>query len=511
MSIFRFCLLIVVMAFTACSGPERPPTASPAAPPPAAEPTDTPDPLQALIERGRRLELDTQYVPPPGDPDAHFTMGFARTLCSGVFVSGLDADFAAENIGFFTSPKETRTTVVERNIDFEEKTVSLTTASGITRTARYIGDLGCVPLPIGESDPYYEPPEIASSLPDRETTPWPMGDVVTDEPLPPEIDSDRLQAGIDAFYADGAMSASVVVTYKGRIIAERYADGIGIDTPLESWSMGKSLTATLMGVLIQQGEYTLEQPAPVPEWQSEGDPRQSIRIMDILRMSSGLRCRNMGDPDWDPALGFPDHLYLYTGTVNSFEYAATRPQQWAPNTVGRYRNCDPVLTNYLVRLAVEGRGDDYHQFPQQHLFDKIGIRDLVFQTDPYGNILLQGSDLGPARDWARLGNLYLNDGIANGERILPEGWSDFVSTVAPAWEADGRPIYGAFFWLSGADYGLDPGDVYGMGGAGGQMTIIVPSKRMVVVRLGHYAGADVWREARPKGLALLMEAVPDAP
>ncbi len=93
-------------------------------------------------------------------------------------------------------------------------------------------------------------------------------------------------------------------------------------------------------------------------------------------------------------------------------------------------------------------------------------------------------------------------------RILPEGWSDFVSTVAPAWQADGRPIYGAFFWLDGADYGLEPGAVYGMGGAGGQMTTIVPSKQMVVVRLGHYAGAPVWRDVVSSGMKLLMEAVP---
>jgi len=464
---------------------------------------------ESIVERGKRLELDTAYVPPPGDPDSHFTMGFARTLCSGVFVSGLDADFAAENIGYFTSPYETRKVVVSRDIDYDARTVSLTTNKGVTRTAKYIGDLGCVPLPIGESAPYYEPPQLKSALPDAASTPWPLGDVLPDEPIPGEIDGDKLAAAVDAFFAEGAMTASFVVTYKGRIIAERYADGIGMHTPLESWSMGKSLSATLMGVLVQQGEYRLEQPAPVPEWQKDGDPRQAIRIKDILRMSSGLRCRNMGDPEWDPALGFPDHLYLYTGTVNSFEYAATRPQQWPPNTVGRYRNCDPVLTNYLVRLAVEGRGDDYHQFPQQQLFDKIGIRNLVFQTDPYGNILLQGSDLGPARDWARLGNLYLNDGVAHGERILPEGWSVFVSTVAPAWAADGRPIYGAFFWLSGADYGLEPGAVYGMAGAGGQMTLIVPEKQLVVARLGHYAGAPAWREARPKGMQLLMEAVPD--
>jgi CubicO group peptidase (beta-lactamase class C family) len=464
---------------------------------------------ESIIERGKRLELDTEYVPPPGDPDSHFTMGFARTLCSGVFVSGLDPDFAAENIGYFTSPYKTRSVVVKREVDFDEKVVHLTMENGVVRSAKYIGDLGCVPLPIGETEPFYDPPEIQSSLPDPATTPWPMGDVLSDDPIPEEIDEEKLAQAVDAFFTDGAMSASFVVTYKGQIIAERYDDGIDIHTPLESWSMGKSLSATLLGVLIEQGEYELDQPAPIPEWQEEGDSRQSIRIKDILRMSSGLRCRNMGDPEWDPALGFPDHLYLYTGTVNSFEYAATRPQQWEPNTVGRYRNCDPVLTNYLIRLAVEGRGDDYHQFPQQHLFDKIGVRNLVFQTDPYGNILLQGSDLGPARDWARLGNLYLNDGVVNGERILPEGYADFVSTLAPAWVADGRPIYGAFFWLSGADYGLEPGAIYSMRGAGGQMTSIVPSKDMVVVRLGHYAGAPVWGEASRKGMDLLMEAVPD--
>ena len=418
---------------SACSQPADETPAPAPEPAQAAESAPGPDPLAELIARGQSLELDTPYSPPPGDINAHYTMGFARTLCSGVFVSGLDEDFAANNIGFFTSPLETRDVVVERHVDYENKMVNLTMNNGVVRSAKYIGDLGCVPLPIGETEPYYQPPEILSMLPDAETTPWPLGDVLPDEPIPGEIDEEKLRQAMDTFYADGAMSASVVVTYKGQIVAERYGEGIDIHTPLESWSMGKSLSATLLGVLIQEGVYTLDQPAPIPEWQEPGDPRQAIRIMDILRMSSGLRCRAPQDPDADPSLGYYDHLYLYTGTVNSFEWAATRPQQWEPNTVGRYRNCDPVLTNYLVRLGVEGRGDEYHQFPQQHLFDKIGVRNLVFQTDPYGNILLQGSDLGPARDWARIGNLYLNDGMANGERVLPEGWSEFVSTVAPAW------------------------------------------------------------------------------
>ena len=163
--------------------------------------------------------------------------------------------------------------------------------------------------------------------------------------------------------------------------------------------MGKSVTAALMGVLIQQGVYDLWQPAPVPEWQFSDDPRAKIRIADLLRMSSGLRIRAPYDPDYDPTGPYPDHLYLYTGGVNSFHYAATRPLQWPPNSVGRYRNTDPVLVNYLIRLAVERRGENYGSFPQHALFDKIGVRSMVIETDPFGNLLTQGYDLACARDW----------------------------------------------------------------------------------------------------------------
>jgi CubicO group peptidase (beta-lactamase class C family) len=138
-----------------------------------------------------------------------------------------------------------------------------------------------------------------------------------------------------------------------------------------------------MGILIQRGVYDLWQPAPIPEWQAPGDPRAKIRIADILHMSSGLRIRAPQDPDYDPSGPYPDHLYLYTGSVDSFRYAATRPLQWPPNTVGRYRNTDPVLVNYLVRLGVTKSGEEYLSFPQRALFDKIGIRTMVMETDPY--------------------------------------------------------------------------------------------------------------------------------
>jgi CubicO group peptidase (beta-lactamase class C family) len=272
--------------------------------------------------------------------------------------------------------------------------------------------------------------------------------------------------------------------------------------------MGKSLTATLMGILIQQGVYDLWQPAPIPEWQDAGDPRAKIRIADLLHMSSGLRIRAPQDPDYDPSGPYPDHLYLYTGCVDSFHYAATRPLQWPPNTVGRYHNTDPVLTNYLIRLAVEKRGEEYLSFPQRALFDKISIRTMVLETDPFGNFLTQGYELGSARDWARLGNLYLQDGVWNKERILPEGYAKFVSTLAPAWETDKRPVYGGFFWINGDGTFPVPKEAFYMSGAGGQTTLIIPSHDLVVVRLGHFKGNEAGGKSFNNSLALLMEAVP---
>jgi len=461
----------------------------------------------ALIARAKSFELNTPYVPPPGDPAAHNASGFAKIMCSAVFITGLDPDFAAENVGYFTSPYAERKNVQRPVIDRAKKEVRVALANGVVRTAKYYGDQGCVTLPIGADSVSFTPKRVPSVRSSAEQ--WPMGDVFPTTPLPTEIDTAKVRRALDAAFENPAgMTAAFVVTWKGRLIGERYGAGITPSTPLESWSMGKSLTATLMGVLIKQGVYDLWQPAPIPEWQTPGDPRAKIRIADIMHMSSGLRIRAPQDPDFDPKLGYPDHLYLYTGSVNSFHYAATRPQQWPPNTVGRYRNTDPVLINYLIRLGVEKRGDDYLSFPRRALLDKLGMRTMVMETDPFGDFLTQGYEFASGRDWARLGNLYLQDGVWNGEQILPEGWAKFVSTLAPAWQADKRPIYGAFFWINGDGALPVPREAYFMSGAGGQTTLIVPSHDLVVVRLGHFKGSLAGEGGFKHALALLMEAVP---
>ena len=478
-------------------------TAAPAAPQVPASPRDV------LIARAKSLELNTPYEPPPGDALEHHTSGFAKIMCSAVFITGLDPDFAAENVGFFTSPYVERAKVGKPVIDRAAKAVHVTIPNGMRRTAQYLGDQGCVTLPVGKDSVNFIPIRVKSQLPVGSTQLWPMGDLLPTNPLPVEIHAAKVKQAVDAaFESAAAMTAAFVVTWRGHLIGERYGEGITARTPLESWSMGKSLTAALMGILIKQGVYDLWQPAPIPEWQGAGDPRAKIRIADLLRMSSGLRIRAPQDPDHDASGPYPDHVYLYTGSVNSFHYAATRPLQWPPSTVGRYRNTDPVLINYLVRLGVEKRGEEYLSFPQRALFDKIGIRTMVMETDPYGNFLTQGYEFASGRDWARLGNLYLQDGIWNGERILPEGYVKFVSTLAPAWEADKRPVYGAFFWINGDDSFPVPREAYYMAGAGGQIALIIPSHDLVVVRLGHYRGGAPGFASFRKALALIMEAVP---
>ncbi len=474
---------------------------------PAAAPALSP--RDAMIARAKALEINTPYEPPPWDALVHHASGFAKTMCSAVFITGLDLDFAAENVGYFTAPYEERAKLGKPVLDRAAKTVSVSVPNGPTRVAKYIGDQGCVTFPLGETTLSFTPVKVKSKLPPAASTSWPMGEALPKDPLPTEIDQAKLNQAVDAAFSPAeSLTAAFVVTWKGRLIAERYGPSITVETPLESWSMGKSLTATLIGILMQQGVYTLDQPAPIPEWQSAGDPRQQIKIQDLLHMSSGIRINAPSDPDFNPKGTYPDHLYLYTGGVNSFRYAATRPQQWPPNTVGRYRNTDPVLTNYLTRLAVEKRGEEYLSFPRRALFDKIGIRTMVMETDPFGNFLTQGYELASGRDWARLGNLYLQNGLWNGEQIISSDFVKFATTVAPAWAADNQPVYGGFIWINGTgEYPVEK-EAYYFSGAGGQTTLVIPSHDMVVVRLRHYKGSQAGEDGFKKALSLLMEAVP---
>jgi CubicO group peptidase (beta-lactamase class C family) len=314
-----------------------------------------------------------------------------------------------------------------------------------------------------------------------------------------------LSKALDAAFADPAgLTQAFLVVHKGRIVAERYAQGVTKDTQLESWSMGKSITSTLFALLVKDGTYRLDQPAPVPLWRAPGDPRGAIRNIDLLQMSAGLKFVGNQEPGGSPPTTVLDHYYIYTGGIDAFEYSITRPVEFPAGTDGRYRNSDPLTIGYLVKRAVQARGEEYLSWPQRRLFDRIGIRRQVLETDPYGNFLLTGYDYGTARNWARLGMLYLQDGMWRGERILPEGWSQFVSTPAPAWR---RPEYGGFFWLNGVGSWNLPAGTYLAAGAGGQNTWIVPSHDLVIVRMGHMRGQGAARRGTNEALGLVMQAI----
>jgi CubicO group peptidase (beta-lactamase class C family) len=330
--------------------------------------------------------------------------------------------------------------------------------------------------------------------------------VLPREPAPSNIDPARVAKAVDLAFSDpNGLTAGFVVVYKGQIVGERYMAGIAKDTQLESWSMGKSLTATLFALLVKDGVYKVDQPAPVPEWQKPGDPRAAIRNADLLHMSSGLRFIAGQDPDYTPDKGYPDHTLIYTGAIDAFRHSMTRPLQFPPNTEGRYRNSDPLMIGWLIKQAVVKRGEDYLTYPQRALFDRIGIRRQVLETDPYGNFLLSGYDYGTVRNWARLGLLYLQDGMWQGQRVLPKGWATFVSTPAPAWK---RPVYGGLFWVNGDGARPVPKTAYFANGAGGQRTIVIPTHDLVVVRMGHHKGDRAGMRALDLALAELMSAIP---
>ena len=424
---------------------------------------------------------------PQGTHTENGLAGFAKILCSGVFVSGREPADVATGSAYFFMPAAEQDKVTYT----VDRTARLARASlgTITREARYYGDQGCIIQNPDKPGIHFTPTAVRTKLPAASSQAWPMGDRAEATPLPATPDRAKLDAAF-------------LVVHKGRIVAERYAEGITQDMQLESWSMGKSLAATLFALLVKDGTYTLEQPAPVPLWRTPGDPRGTIRNMDLLRMSAGLRF--LGNQEPGSTATYPDHYYIYTGGIDAFEYSITRPQEYPPNTDGRYRNSDPLTITYLTKLAVTKRGENFLTWPQRALFDRIGIRRQVLETDPYGNFLISGYDYGTARNWARIGLLYLQDGMWQGQRLLPEGWTTFVSTPAPAWK---RPEYGGFFWLNRLNTWNLPPEAYFAAGAGGQNTWIVPSHDLVIVRMGHMRGQGPARRATNTALGLVMEAV----
>ncbi len=424
---------------------------------------------------------------PTAEEREHAAAWGAHHLCAGLFVVGRELERApdsvvAQDIAPFPWFRWEETFTYD--VDWELRRVSVTPLGAPTRTATYYGDQGCVIHARNSTEIHFTPVDVVSVLPDPSTQAWPTGDTGAYAALPPGADADAFNATLDWAVNEAEQhTRALVVVYQGKIIGERYTGGFTAHTPQISWSQGKSITAAMVGVLAEQGELTLDEPAPVPEWhQDPEDPRREILVRDLLHMSSGLEFLNLGISDPRSYTSANEHFLIYFDAVNVFEHAINQPMDLPPNTQFRYRNSDPLTLGRIVRQTVEARGEEYLSFPQRDLFDRIGARNVVLETDTYGNFILTGYDFASAHDWVRFGLLHLWDGVWQGDRVLPEGWVEFISTPTPT---DPRQGYGGLFWLNAGGAMPDlPRDAYWAAGFMGQNTVIIPSLGMVVVRLG---------------------------
>lgn len=266
-------------------------------------------------------------------------------------------------------------------------------------------------------------------------------------------------------YGAGSKTTGIVILKDDRLVAESYAPGFGPDTPQRTWSVAKSLAGTVIGAAVHRGEADLNVPVSLADWTRPGDPRAAITLDHLMRMASGLTSDTAGNRT--------DALYF--GGVGVDEQATTWPLIAAPGTRFRYANND-------ILLAVLAIAPTFADHPPARLFERLGMYDTWAETDWRGNYMLSSQVWSTARDLTRFGRLYLNDGVVDGERILPAGWRDHVSRPSGP-QPNGAQGYGATFWLFDRSEGIPP-DAISANGNRGQYVIIVPSRGIVLVRRG---------------------------
>lgn len=395
----------------------------------------------------------------------------AKALCSEVFLAGRDSEavLKAEFAGI--SPAVDRAGV---RIDDEQKFIDASLFGLGAVRVRYRDGFGCTIEAGGMPAPVRVPATPITPQKWEEARAGPGA-------MAARVDYAALEAALDGAFADEtANTRAILVAVDGKIVAERYAPGFDAGTPFLSWSMGKSVTASLVGAAALKGYLDVNDPAPVPEWKD--DPaRSAITWNDLLRMQSGLAFdETYGDPSSDVSIAL--FRAREAGGV-----AAAKPLIHEPGAVWSYSSGTTNLVARTLSQTLAARGIDYYAFAREALFAPLGAASFVLEPDSAGNSIGSSYIYATARDWARLGELYLEGGMWNGARLLPEGWTDYAR--APTRASDGE--YGAHFWLNldGASGrgrwvpGL-PEDVYSMSGHEGQYVFVIPDKRAVVVRTG---------------------------
>jgi CubicO group peptidase (beta-lactamase class C family) len=421
----------------------------------------------------------------------------ALYVATGRFTAGLSEERIKADI-FDGAPMSSAVNGMKAEVDHKAKTVSVAYADDMPpRIAVWRPVLGSTQLPIGASkDAATSIPRTPEKFlpPNTDDLAWPHGDRDAMGRGSAELDRIVEDAFTDATY--GGVTWGVVVIHGGKILAERYGRGFDMHQSQRTNSIAKSVACTVVGAAVKEGLVDIHAKAPLPEWRRPGDPRGEITINDMLHMNSGLYTEAAGNPQQE----------LYFGGAAAAERAALNIIDSRPATRWVYSGCDTILSVRAVRAAL--KDDARHlRFPFEEVLWKIGMTRTVCETDWNGDFLMSGDMWSTVRDMARLGLFYLADGMWNGERILPEGWSRYVATPAPAQpdSADGRS-YGAQFWLFGPKTQLPEG-CYAAGGARGQYVMIVPTHDLVVVRRGFdlTPGFDIARFTRHVLEALGLE------
>jgi CubicO group peptidase (beta-lactamase class C family) len=314
--------------------------------------------------------------------------------------------------------------------------------------------------------------------------PWPVGDVIGEEALPGNVDPVALAAASDwAFDRESPEldTLSLLVVHKGKIIHERYADGVDMTTRTRTWSTAKSIAATLFGMLVDEGRLELDASLGI-EWLpdvegSDDDPRNAITLRHVLNMSSGLYPVDSFGMEYATGSGL-----AYWAGASSVDGARRRAQIRKPGTFWDYENYDTLLAVFAMKRAL-GDPETYAEFPRKALLDRIGMRNTLLSTDRFGDFILSSQVYTNARDLARFGLLYLKGGVWEGERLISKDWIEFVRAPAPA-TADRGNFYGGQFWLVPDERDDVPKSAYSTAGNRGQYVVIVPSHDLVIVRRG---------------------------
>jgi len=412
----------------------------------------------------------------------------AQIACAGIFVAERgEEDVLRDDIHALAPFTQT----VSLSVDREGRSVTASAPGGATRTALYRPTVGCTLL-TGDMSPTELNAQVAQLKPMRAQSAkrWPMGDGVSKKAkasAEAKLDRAALERAVSSAFKeqnkDGYPDTrAIIVVQGGAIVAERYAPGFDRNTELLGWSASKSIMGTLVGLLVDDGVLDLDSPAPVPEWQGEGDPRAKITLRQLLTMSSGLAFTESYVPGNDSI-----KMLFEAGDMGAF--AAAQPLK---NTPGENWSYSSGTTNILSRIVFQATGGTVEamtRFAQKRLFEPTGMTSALIEPDESGVLVGSSYAYATARDWARYGLLHLHGGKAGGKQLLSSKWLDFALTPTPSAP---RAFYGAQIWLNCSDTtGMDtrllkdlPADTFMAMGHNHQIVAIIPSQDAVIVRLG---------------------------